>query len=102
MRLIRFGPEGGEKPGLMTANGERIDATAFGEDYGEKFFATGGLNRLRAWAASDAAHAPRVPAGTRVAPCVARPSKIICIGLNYVDHARETGAEIPKEPVLFF
>jgi 2-keto-4-pentenoate hydratase/2-oxohepta-3-ene-1,7-dioic acid hydratase in catechol pathway len=102
MKLIRFGPEGGEKPGLMNANGERVDASSFGEDYDEKFFGSGGLDRLRSWEAKESTRAPRVPASARVAPCVARPSKIICIGLNYVDHARETGAEIPKEPVLFF
>ena len=102
MKLIRFGDPGAEKPGLISENGARLDASAFGEDWNEDFFGSEGIARLSAWAASHLADAPPVPDGARLGPPVARPSKIVCIGLNYADHAREAGAEIPKEPVLFF
>ena len=102
MKLIRFGDPGREKPGLQLEDGTRIDASSFGSDYDEAFFGGGGLARLREWSAAQAARAPRVPAGTRLGPPVARPSKIVCIGLNYRDHAAETGGQIPKEPVIFF
>jgi 2-keto-4-pentenoate hydratase/2-oxohepta-3-ene-1,7-dioic acid hydratase in catechol pathway len=102
MKLIRFGEWGQEKPGLQLPDGTRIDASGFGEDYNEHFFATDGLARLQAWAAVHASTAPKVPAGVRLGSAVARPSKIICVGLNYSDHARETGAKIPEEPILFY
>jgi 2-keto-4-pentenoate hydratase/2-oxohepta-3-ene-1,7-dioic acid hydratase in catechol pathway len=102
MKLIRFGEPGREKPGLQLEDGARVDASAFGSDYDEAFFGGNGLARLREWSAANAARAPRVAAGTRLGPPVARPSKIVCIGLNYRDHAAETGAQIPKEPVIFF
>ncbi|PYQ40565.1 MAG: ureidoglycolate lyase [Acidobacteria bacterium] len=102
MKLIRFGDPGREKPGLQLEDGTRIDASAFGSDYDEAFFGGGGLSRLREWSAANAARAPRLAPGTRLGPPVARPSKIVCIGLNYRDHAAETGAEIPREPVIFF
>jgi 2,4-didehydro-3-deoxy-L-rhamnonate hydrolase len=102
MKLIRFGEPGREKPGLQLEDGTRVDASAFGSDYDEAFFGGGGLARLREWAATHDAAAPRVAPGTRLGPPVARPSKIVCIGLNYRDHAAETGAKIPTEPVIFF
>ncbi|MDR3405728.1 MAG: fumarylacetoacetate hydrolase family protein [Chthoniobacter sp.] len=102
MKLIRFGLPDQEKPGLLLPDGRRIDASAFGSDYDEKFFGGDGLARLATWAAQNAASAPTVDASTRLGPVIARPSKIICIGLNYADHAKESGAEIPKEPILFF
>jgi 2-keto-4-pentenoate hydratase/2-oxohepta-3-ene-1,7-dioic acid hydratase in catechol pathway len=102
MKLIRFGEPGAEKPGLILGDGARVDASAFGSDWDERFFGSDGLARLEAWARERAARLPRVPAGERLGPCVARPSKIVCIGLNYADHARETGAKIPDEPVIFF
>lgn len=102
MKLIRFGNPGHEKPGLLLADGRRIDASGFGSDYDEAFFGGDGLERLAAWARANAASAPVVDASVRLGPCVARPSKIVCIGLNYADHARESGVEIPKEPILFF
>lgn len=102
MKLIRFGPPGAERPGLQLADGTRIDASGFGEDWGERFLEQDGLRRLAAWAASHAAQAPRVAASERLGPPLTRPSKIVCIGLNYADHARETGAKIPEEPVIFF
>jgi len=102
MKLIRFGAAGSEKPGLLLPDGARVDASAFGADWDERFFGADGLARLAAWARDHAAKSPRVPEGERLGPCVARPSKIVCIGLNYADHARETGASIPTEPVIFF
>lgn len=102
MKLIRFGEPEREIPGLLDAGGDRIDASAFGQDYDEGFFAGDGLDRLASWAGRHAASAPRVPSNVRWAPPIARPSKIVCIGLNYRDHARETGAAIPTEPIVFF
>lgn len=102
MKLIRFGQPGQEKPGLQLADGRWIDASGFGQDYTEAFFANDGLNKLSAWAAANAASAPTVDPSTRLGSCIARPSKIVCIGLNYVDHAKESGMDIPKEPILFF
>src|SRR5207247_2258709 len=102
MKLIRWGPPGAEKPGILTNEGARLDASPFGSDFDEDFFASGGLQKLRAWVASNASGAPHVPGSARLGPPICRPSKIVCIGLNYRDHAAETKAEPPREPVLFF
>jgi 2-keto-4-pentenoate hydratase/2-oxohepta-3-ene-1,7-dioic acid hydratase in catechol pathway len=102
MKLIRFGKPGAERPGLILQDGARVDASAFGGDWDERFLGGDGLARLAAWARDHAAGAPRVPEGERLGPPIARPSKIVCIGLNYADHARETGQKIPDEPILFF
>lgn len=101
MKLFRFGPRGAEKPGVVLTDGTQVDASAFGEDWNERFFETDGLARLATWVAANGAGAPRVAAGTRLGTAVARPSKVICIGLNYRGHAQETGAAIPSEPVVF-
>ncbi len=101
MKLIRFGEPGQEAPGVLLDDGTRIDASGFGADYDEKFFAGDGLKQLGSWVAAHPA-APRVDAAFRLGPPVSRPSKIVCIGLNYHDHAAETKAESPKEPVIFF
>ncbi len=102
MRLIRFGSPGAEKPGLLLADGTCVDASAAARDYDEAFFDGGGMARLRTWLeAGRAAEAPRVDAGERLAPPVARPSKIVCVGLNYHKHARESKMAAPEEPVLF-
>lgn len=102
MKLIRFGNPGQEKPGLLLDDGRRIDASGFGRDYDEAFFGGDGLERLAEWAAANSATAPLVDDSVRLGPPLTRPSKIVCIGLNYADHAKESGAEIPKEPILFF
>jgi 2-keto-4-pentenoate hydratase/2-oxohepta-3-ene-1,7-dioic acid hydratase in catechol pathway len=102
MKLIRFGAPGAERPGLLLDDGVRVDVSGFGEDWNEGFFGTGGPERLAAWARDNAGHAPRVAASERLGPAVCRPSKIVCIGLNYADHARESKAKVPEEPVLFF
>lgn len=101
MKLIRFGLPGEEKPGIATDAG-MFDVSAFGEDFGERFFETDGLARLSKWWAANSDRSPRIPDGVRLGSPVQRPSKIICIGLNYADHARETNAQIPKEPIVFF
>ena len=101
MRLIRFGPVGDERPGMLDADGARRDTSAFGEDWDEEFFGSDGLARLTLWLEGHATALPRVADEVRWASCVARPSKIVCIGLNYRDHARETGGAVPVEPILF-
>jgi 2,4-didehydro-3-deoxy-L-rhamnonate hydrolase len=102
MKLIRFGPAGAERPGLQLPDGRRVDASAFGEDYDERFFGGDGLARLARWMSSEGRDAPVVAADVRLGSPVARPSKIICVGLNYRDHAKESGMAEPAEPVLFF
>lgn len=102
MKLIRFGAPGAEKIGIQLADGKRIDVSAFGEDYNEQFFGTDGLARLEKWLAENAASCPVVEDSVRLGSPIARPSKIICIGLNYADHAKETNAAIPVEPIVFF
>jgi 2-keto-4-pentenoate hydratase/2-oxohepta-3-ene-1,7-dioic acid hydratase in catechol pathway len=102
MKLIKFGTQGSEKPGVILANGTTIDVSACTPDFNEAFFESGGLDRLSAWLVSNAATAPQVPAGTHLGSPIARPSKIICIGLNYSDHAKESGMAVPVEPIIFF
>ena len=102
MKLIRFGQPGQEKPGLILEDGRSIDASAVADDYDERFLGGGGLDRLREFVASgNAAKAPEVPGNARLGPALARPSKLICIGLNFSDHAEETGATPPPEPIIF-
>lgn len=101
MKLFRFGEIGNEKPGVLV-NEKWYDVSAFVNDYNETFFAENGLTKLAEILAEKQAELSEIPAGARIASCVARPSKIVCIGLNFADHARETGAEIPKEPIIFF
>ncbi len=101
MKLFRYGDAGAERPGVLTGE-RRLDVSAFCRDYDEAFFAGGGVDQLRTWIGRHADACPVVPAAARLGACVARPSKIICIGMNYAKHARESGSEPPKEPVLFF
>ena len=102
MKLIRFGNAGHESPGLELQDGRRIDLSAFGEDFNEAFFGSDGINRLKAWLNTKQASCPVIAASTRLGPPVARPSKLICIGLNYSDHAAESNMQLPTEPVVFF
>ncbi len=102
MKLIRFGTIGQEIPGVQLANGKRIDVTDFGEDYDENFFGTEGIKRLSVWMAKNEANCPIVEDGIRLGTPMVRPSKIVCVGLNYAKHAAESGMDVPKEPVLFF
>jgi 2,4-diketo-3-deoxy-L-fuconate hydrolase len=101
VKLIRFGDPEKEKPGVLLADGVRIDVSAIVRDYDEEFWSSGGLEKLRQWVAGNASSAPKVSAAVRLGPPIRRPSKIICIGLNYSDHAIESSLEIPKEPVVF-
>jgi 2-keto-4-pentenoate hydratase/2-oxohepta-3-ene-1,7-dioic acid hydratase in catechol pathway len=102
MKLFRFGETANEKTGVILSDGKKIDVSAFGEDFNENFFGTDGIARLGQWLGSNAANCPEVAEGIRLASCMARPSKIICIGLNYAKHAAESGAAVPSEPVVFF
>ena len=102
MKLIRFGIAGNEKPGVQLQNGKRLDVSKFGQDFTEIFFANDGVKRLRKWLSENADFCPEVAAEERLGPPVVRPSKLICIGLNYAAHAEETGASLPEEPILFF
>ena len=102
MKLIRFGTLGHEKPGVQLDNGARIDVSGFGQDYDEAFFGGDGLERLRAWLRENQDQCPKVADQERWGAPLVRPSKIVCVGLNYAMHAKESGMAIPKEPVLFF
>src|SRR2546425_9102436 len=105
MKLIRFGAPARERPGVILPDGRRIDASGFaGEsaDYDEAFFESDGLERLAQWVVQEGRGAPVVPDGVRLGPPLSRPSKIVCVGLNYRDHAREPGMAVPDEPGLFF
>jgi 2,4-didehydro-3-deoxy-L-rhamnonate hydrolase len=102
MKLIRFGDPGKEKPGVQLKDGSRLDASALGTDYDEAFFGGNGLQKLASWISTNSSSASRVAPSVRLGSPICRPSKIVCIGLNYRDHAAETKAEAPKEPVLFF
>ena len=102
MKLIRFGNIGAEKPGLLNNDGVRLDLTGFGEDYNEKFFGSDGPKRLRGWLEKNEKSCPTVDASVRLGSPLANPSKLVCIGLNYSDHARESGMQLPSEPVIFF
>jgi len=101
MRLIRFGPQGKEKPGVLLA-GKRRDLSAYFQDWNSMFFAESGLDKLAAVLNSDEAKClPEVSASERWGSPVARPGKIVCVGLNFSDHAKEAGMPVPTEPVLF-
>jgi 2,4-didehydro-3-deoxy-L-rhamnonate hydrolase len=102
MKLFRFGTFEQEKPGVILPNGRKIDVSAFGQDYNEAFFASNGIQRLAEWLTANADTCPEVSDSIRFGSCVARPSKIVCIGLNYAKHAAESGAQVPPEPVIFF
>jgi 2,4-diketo-3-deoxy-L-fuconate hydrolase len=100
MKLIRWGAADQEKTGVII-NDIWYDTSAFGEDYNEQFFQNNGLERLSAFVKEKETELPVVPADTRLGSPVARPSKIVCIGLNYADQAKETNAPLPPEPVIF-
>ncbi|MFG4003194.1 fumarylacetoacetate hydrolase family protein [Flavobacterium aquidurense] len=100
MKLIRFGEAGKEKPGILIGE-KRFDVSSIVKDYNETFFEENGLEKLKKALESNPV-LPEVDANVRLGSPVARPSKIICIGLNYVDHCLETNAPIPTEPIIFF
>jgi len=100
MKLIRFGEAGNERPGVHM-DGVNYDVSGFIRDFDERFFTNGGLQHLGWMVAEHNGMLPKVPAGVRLGCPVASPSKILCIGLNYAKHAKETNAPIPTEPILF-
>jgi 2-keto-4-pentenoate hydratase/2-oxohepta-3-ene-1,7-dioic acid hydratase in catechol pathway len=99
MKLVRYGADGAEKPGLIDANGELRDLSGHVSDIGGADLSDATMARLRAL---DSATLPKVSGAPRIGPCVGNIGKFLCIGLNYSDHAAETGAAIPEHPILFF
>ncbi len=99
MKLIRFGMAGNEKPGLIMGD-TYVDVSSFVKDYNEEFFENDGLKKLKDFIQTNP-ELPIISKDVRLGSPVARPSKIVCIGLNYKDHAKETGAATPAEPILF-
>lgn len=102
MKLIRFGKRDTEKPGVLLEDGTRLDVSAFGSDFDESFFGNEGPSKLEEWLKKNQANCPKVADEIRWGSPLCRPSKLVCVGLNYAKHAEESGMEAPKEPVLFF
>jgi len=100
MKLVRYGEPGKELPGIIL-NGKIVDVEAFGQDFGEDFFESDGINKLRKWVEKNLKGLHVIGTGERFGPPIRRPSKIICIGLNFSDHAEEAKMELPKEPIIF-
>lgn len=101
MKLIRW-MNGSKAATGVIVNEEYFDTSSFSEDYNESFFENDGLDRLEKFVESNKGKLPKLSKDIHLAPPIARPSKIVCIGLNYADHAKETNAQIPKEPIIFF
>lgn len=101
MKLIRFGKYKHEKPGILLADGKRKDLSGYFTDWNCDFFCDKGLEKLQEIVKQNSARLPDVPNGVRLGSCVARPGKVVCIGLNYSDHAAEAGMTIPAEPIVF-
>jgi len=102
MKLIRFGNAGEERPGVVLEDGRQLDVSAFGIDWNEEFLGDeSGFQKLAEWLEAHQQDCPEVPSGVRLGSPITRPSKIICVGLNYSLHAKESGMEVPKQPVLF-
>ena len=98
MKLLRHGPRGAEKPGILAADGTMRDLSGVVPDIAGEVLSDAGLARI---AAVDPMSLPQVPEGTRLGACVGGTGKFICIGLNYADHAAESGMAVPPEPVIF-
>lgn len=102
MRLIRVGPPGQERPGAHVADGWFVDLSDVVDDFDETFFGSGGVDRIRPIVADRIASSRlQTTAGLRIGAPIARPHQILCIGLNYRDHAAETGQAVPAEPIVF-
>ncbi|TXE02014.1 fumarylacetoacetate hydrolase family protein [Algoriphagus aquimarinus] len=101
MKLIRFGEAGKEHPGIQDASGKYLDCSGFNEDWNEDFFTNNGLARLEEWLDANQENLNEIPAGSRLGSPIARPSKIVCIGLNYRKHAIESGMAVPEVPIIF-
>jgi 2-keto-4-pentenoate hydratase/2-oxohepta-3-ene-1,7-dioic acid hydratase in catechol pathway len=102
MKLLRHGKPSHEKPGIQLPDGTRLDVSAFGQDFDERFFSENGPKKLAAWLKQHQSECPVVSPKARLGAPFCRPSKIICVGLNYSDHAKESGMALPTEPILFF
>lgn len=100
MKLIRFGNQGQEKPGIAIED-KWLDCSSFGEDWTEDFLENDGLNRLQGWLEKNKDILEEVDPSTRLGSPIKRPSKIICVGLNYTMHAKESGMAVPETPILF-
>jgi len=100
MKLIRFGEKGSEKPGVLY-KGARKDCSGHFTDWNHDFFQHNGLQKLQALLDQEGDQLPTVAEDIRLGACIARPGMILCIGLNYSDHAKESGMDIPTEPILF-
>ena len=100
MKLIRFGEAGKEKPGIVLDE-KHFDVSAHIQDFNESFFEKGGIEALEKLVKEKSDSFPEIDLSIRLGSPVARPSKIVCIGLNYAKHAKETNATIPTEPVIF-
>ncbi len=100
MKLIRYGQAGQEKPGVIIED-IRYDVSNYIDDYNEAFFCNNGMEQLAAYIADKKDELVKVADDVRLGSPIARPSKIVCVGLNYSDHAIEVGAQIPSEPVIF-
>jgi 2,4-didehydro-3-deoxy-L-rhamnonate hydrolase len=102
MKLFRYGAPGNEKPGVVNGQGEHCDVTAFGRDFDEDFFASEGIEALKTWIERNPEACKTIEKPARFGPPLKRPSKLICIGLNYSDHAKESNMPLPVEPIIFF
>ncbi len=98
MKLIRFGAIGYEKPGVQLTDGTKIDVSSFGSDYNEEFFGDGGITKLSNWLVNNQNQCPKIGSEVRLGVPLVRPSKIVCVGLNYAKHAAESGMEFLKNP----
>ena len=102
MKLIRFGEINKEKPGVLLPDGTKIDVSRFVNDYDEHFFGNQGIENLNNWLEKNQDSCPVLDNDIRLGSPLFRPSKIVCVGLNYAKHAQESGMDVPEEPVLFF
>jgi 2-keto-4-pentenoate hydratase/2-oxohepta-3-ene-1,7-dioic acid hydratase in catechol pathway len=102
MKLFRFEKSGSVGLGMVDQDGKNIDISASGMDLTEHFFEANGIEKLAAWISEHGNSCSEIAGEINYLSCVGRPSKIICVGLNYAKHARESGMDVPKEPVLFF
>jgi 2-keto-4-pentenoate hydratase/2-oxohepta-3-ene-1,7-dioic acid hydratase in catechol pathway len=101
MKLARFGPIGCERPGVLTIAEEWLDLSGYFQDWNAAFFANDGLQRVSQVVSERSSELPRIDPSVRIGSPIARPGKVICIGLNYSDHAEESGMPIPAEPIVF-
>lgn len=101
MKLLRYGPVGSERPAVLSPDGRAVDVGEIVGDFDQRFFASGGLDELRSALGLDVTGEPIDLSGRRIGAPIAKPYQVICIGLNYADHAAEAGRDIPTEPVGF-